>query len=128
MTVVGETTIMVDGEARSVGWKGAAPKNVNDKVIRSVDKFNDGTPRVTFETFGPHTMEIPYLAGAANEQTIDLAFALTDRHDNGTVNTRFFMPVAQESRTGEPETRLQDAREVTIGELQFHHFVGACRN
>ena len=45
-------------------------------------------------------MEIPYLAGPANEQTIDLAFALTDRHDNGIVNTRFFMPVAQESCLG----------------------------
>jgi hypothetical protein len=74
-------------------------------------------------------MEIPSLAGAANEQTIDLAFALTDRHDHGTVNTRFFMPVAQENiLTGVPGTRLQDAREVTFGDLQFHHFVGACRN
>ena len=128
LTVVGETTIMVNGEARSVGWRGAAPKNIIDKVIRSVAKFDDKRPRITFETVGPRQMEIPYLSGASNEQTIDLAFALTDRHDKGIVNTRFFMPVATESRSGEPETRLQDAREVVFGELQFHHFVGACRN
>ena len=97
MTVVGGGTIMVDGEARSVGWtKGAAPTNINDKVIRRVDDFNDNKPRILFEdgTPGARMIEIPYLTGAANEKTIDLAFALTEKQDGGTVNTRFFMPIA----------------------------------
>ena len=42
---------------------------------------------------------------------------------------RFFMPIATENpHTGVPETSLMDAREVNFGELQFHHFIGACRN
>ena len=74
-------------------------------------------------------IEIPYVAGASNEQTIDLAFALTEKHHKGSVNTRFFMPVASENAlTGVPETSLTDAREVRLGDLEFYSFVGACRN
>ena len=74
-------------------------------------------------------IQIPYLTGAANEKTVDLAFALTEKQNGGTVNTRFFMPIATENpHTGVPETSLMDAREVNFGELQFHHFIGACRN
>ena len=126
LTVVGAGTIMVGGEARSVGWtKGAAPTNVNDEVIRSVDDFNDHLPRIGFDS--GRFIEVPYLTGAANEKTIDLAFALTEKHDGGTVSTRFFMPVAREL-LGASETYLVDAREVRHGELQFHSFIGACRN
>ena len=81
------------------------------------------------ETPDERTIQIPFLAGAANEKTIDLAFALTEKQDGGTVNTRFFMPVATENPvTGEGETKLSDARRVTFGSLQFQHFIGACRN
>ena len=74
-------------------------------------------------------IEIPYLTGAANEKTIDLAFAQTKKQDGGRVETRFFMPIRSENiATGNCETSLLDARQVNFGELQFHHFVGACRN
>ena len=135
MTVVGGNSITVNGERRSVGWNGAAPTGagINDKVIAAVDKFNNCKPRVMFEGVGDDMgypmIEIPYLTGAANEKRIDLAFAQTKKQDGGRVETRFFMPIRSENiATGNCETSLLDARQVNFGELQFHHFVGACRN
>ena len=125
MTVVGASTIMVDGDARSVGWSKDAPTGINDLVIMGVDGFNDEYPRVCFAE-APN-IDIPYLAGAANEKTIDLAFALTEKREGGTISTRFFMPVRAENGDGLIETSLTDAREASVGGLQFHHFVGSVR-
>ena len=94
-----------------------------------MDKFNSIKPRIMFEGVLDDMIEIPYLTGAAFEKTIDLAFALTEKQDGGRVETRFFMPIRSENiATGNCETSLLDARQVSFGELQFHHFVGACRN
>ena len=67
MTVVGETTIMVNGEARSVGWKGAAPTNINDRVIRRVDKFNDKPAEFNFEEWSKFALENGVGGAAASE-------------------------------------------------------------
>ena len=116
MTVVGGNSITVNGERRSVGWMGAAPTGagINNKVIAGVDKFNSIKPRIMFEGVLDDMIEIPYRTGAANEKTIDLAFALTEKHDGGRVETRFFMPVPKKAlRRGRCETSLLDARQVS---------------
>ena len=71
-------------------------------------------------------MEIPYLTGNAHEHVADVAFALTEKKHGGNIDTKFYIPIAEEDE-GCLQTRLVDARQARFGansDLQFYCFIG----
>ncbi len=135
ISVVGANMIMVDGEARAVGWRGEAPTDVINSVITDVsERWSDGDACITHGDDGDY-FEIPYLTGAAHQHVADIAFALTEKKHQENIATTFYIPVAELSDTSAPsgstvgifETRLVDARQANFGansDLQFHCFIG----
>lgn len=129
ITVVGENTIMVDGEARPVGWRGEAPwggTGVHNSPIMSV--ASDWSEYCASIKHGEYAvnMELPYLAGNAHEHIVDVAFALTEKKEGGVIDTTFYIPIAEEDE-GCLQTRLVDARQARFGansDLQFYCFIG----
>ena len=129
ITVVGNNMIMVDGEARAVGWRGEAPwggTGVNNSQIVSV--ASEWSEHCASITHGDDevNMEIPYLTGNAHEHVADVAFALTEKKHGGNIDTKFYIPIAEEDE-GCLETRLIDARQARFGansDLQFYCFIG----
>ena len=126
ITVVGENMIMVDGEARAVGWRSGAPTGVNNSRIMRVDTaWSEYCASITHGD-NERNMDIPYLAGNAHEHVADLAFALTETKHGELVDTTFYIPIAEDDE-GSFETRLIDARQARFGannELQFYCFIG----
>ena len=70
---------------------------------------------------------MPWLQGETMEADLAFASMAEGSASEGSVKTRFFMPVLEKSSYEKPLHTLTDARDVTFGDKVFAQFVGTKR-
>ena len=121
------SSITVGGNERPVNWDGDLPEGgllgssgtiigVADFVGGHVGVMMDGRRKV---------LKNPLSATQDNQLQVNLAFAKVEPAvDEGSLSTRFFMPVCTTSGDGR-KVELCDAQTTSIGAMRFSHFISS---
>ena len=120
------SVITVDGNERPVNWDGDLPEGGllgSSGTITSVADFVGGHVGVMMD--GRRKVKNPLSATQDNQLEVNLAFAKVEpAGDEGSLPTRFFMPVCTKIGDGlGRKVELCDAQTTSIGARRFSHFV-----